>query len=140
MESIYILQSTYEKLYALSSPVADFLEKNLPCVSSNWKYYCIDEVLKTETKDGKERFVDKNLHELDVYYLLKVLLDDRNWKVLSDLFSENVFYSKTNKYLLFDIKKSEIRWRIQVLRATMNKTFMNGMKNLNRPQSFSAKN
>lgn len=105
MESIYILQNTYEKLYALSSPVADFLEKNLPCVSSNWKYYCIDEVLKTETKDGKERFVDKNLHELDVYYLLKVLLDDRNWKVLADLFPENVFYSKTNKYLLLDIKE-----------------------------------
>lgn len=105
MESIYILQSTYEKLYALASPVADLLEKNLPCVSSNWKYYCIDEVLKTETKDGKEIFVNKNLHELDVYYLLKVLLDDRNWKVLEDLFPEDGFYSKENKDLLFDVKK-----------------------------------
>ena len=106
MESIYILQKTYENLYALTKPIADFLEKNLPCVApNNWKYYCIDDVLKTESKDGSKRFVDKSLYELDIYYLLKVLLDDRNWKVLRDLFPEDAFYSEENKHLLLDVKE-----------------------------------
>lgn len=106
MESIYILQSTYEKLYALTKPIAEFLENNLPCIApNNWKFYCIDEVLKTDLKDGREKFVDRKLHELDVYYLLKVLLDDRNWKALADLFPENNFYSKENKRLLLDVKE-----------------------------------
>ena len=106
MESIYILQKTYENLYVLTKPIAEFLEKNLPCVApNNWKFYCIDEVLKTETKNGTEKFVDKNLYELDVYYLLKVLLDDRNWKVLKDLFPEDNFYSDENKRLLFAAKE-----------------------------------
>lgn len=104
MESIYILQKTYENLYVLTKPIAEFLEKNLPCVSPNWKRYCIDEVLKTEMKDGREKFVDKHLSELDVYYLLKVLLDDRNWKVLKELEAENSFYSDDNKKLLNEVK------------------------------------
>ena len=105
MESIYILQKTYENLYVLTKPIAEFLEKNLPCVNpNNWRYYCIDDVLKTESKDGKEHFVDKNMSELDIYYLLKVLLDDRNWLVLKDLFPEDDFYSDENKSLLYDVK------------------------------------
>ena len=105
MESIYILQKTYENLYALTKPIAAFLEKNLPCVSGNWKYYCIDDVLKTETKNGREKFVDRKLSELDIYYLLKVLLDDRNWKVLQDLSPENLFYSDENKSLLWEVRE-----------------------------------
>ncbi|HAC32472.1 MAG TPA: hypothetical protein DCF70_07600 [Treponema sp.] len=110
MESIYILQKTYENLYVLTKPVAAFLEKNLPCVSGNWKYYCIDDVLKVELKDGREKFVDKKLSELDVYYLLKVLLDDRNWNVLKELEPENLFYSDENKSLLWDVR--EIRNKV----------------------------
>ena len=106
MESIYILQKTYENLYALTKPVAEFLEENLPCVApNNWRFYCIDDVLKTESKDGAKRFVDKTLYELDVYYLLKVLLEDRTWKVLKDMFPENDFYSDKNKRLLYEVKK-----------------------------------
>lgn len=106
MESIYILQKTYENLYALTKPVAEFLEKNLPCVApNNWRFYCIDDVLKTESKDGVKRFIDKTLYELDVYYLLKVLLEDRTWKVLKDMFPENDFYSDKNKKLLYEVKQ-----------------------------------
>ena len=74
MESIYILQNTYEKLYALSIPILAFLEERLPLISSTWKRTCVDEVLKTEFKDGREKFVDRELKELDIYYLLKVRL------------------------------------------------------------------
>ena len=80
-------------------------EKRLSLAPNNWKYYCIDDVLKSERKDGTEKYVDRNLDELDIYYLLKVLLDDRNWKVLKDLFPENDFYSDKNKRLLLDVKE-----------------------------------
>ena len=105
MESIYILQNTYEKLYALSSPILAFLEERLPLISSTWKRTCVDEVLKTEFKDGREKFVDRKLKELDIYYLLKVLLDDENWFALKNLDLSDNFYSDDNRTLLFETQK-----------------------------------
>lgn len=105
MESIYILQSTYEKLYALSSPVAVFLEKNLPCISSNWKRDCVDEVLKRETDWGEEFVTDRIFDELDISYLLKILLSDKNWLALHEVFPENMFFSDENYRLLRSVKK-----------------------------------
>ncbi len=105
MESIYILQSTYEKLYALANPVREFLENNLPLISATWKRECVDEVLKTEFADGHEKFVDRELIELDIYYLLKVLLTDKNWKKLKKVNLEDDFYSEHNRSLLFETKE-----------------------------------
>lgn len=101
MESIYILQKTYENLYALSAPIAEFLEKNLPCISPNWKRDCVDTVLEERISfDNRIGF-----QELDVYYLLVVLLDDRNWDALKELFPSDNFYSKENRDLLFRTKE-----------------------------------
>lgn len=105
MESIYILQSTYEKLYALSSPVADFLEKNLPCVSPNWKRDCVDEILKRETDWGEEFITDRIFDELDISYLLKILLSEKNWTPLREMLPENNFFSDENYRLLRSVKK-----------------------------------
>ena len=105
MESIRILQDTYEKLYALSTPIAKFLEKNLPCVSPNWKRYCVDEVLKRKTENGDEFLQDRDFYQLDVYYLLKVLLAERNWNVLKEIFPENQFYTDENRKLFRNVQK-----------------------------------
>lgn len=105
MESIYILQSTYEKLYALANPIRKFLENNLPLISPTWKRECVDEVLKTEFSDGREKFVSYWLSELDIYYLLKVLLSNENWEKLKILDLRNDFYSDNNRELLFETKE-----------------------------------
>lgn len=105
MESIRILQNTYERLFVLAKPVAIFLENNLPLISSQWKYECIDEVLKTEYKDGTVNYLNRNLKELDIYYLLKVLLDNHNWNLLKNLTPINPFFSETNNELLKDVRE-----------------------------------
>ena len=105
MESIRILQNTYERLFVLAKPVAIFLENNLPLISSQWKYECIDEVLKTEHKDGSVNYLNRNLQELDIYYLLKVLLDNHNWESLKNLNPTNQFFSQINYELLKDVRE-----------------------------------
>ncbi len=105
MESIRILQNTYERLFVLAKPVANFLENNLPLISSQWKYECIDDVLKTEHKDGTVIYLNRNLQELDIYYLLKVLLDNHNWDLLKNLNPSNQFFSPINYETLKDVRE-----------------------------------
>ena len=105
MEPIYILQSTYEKLYALSSPIAEFLESMLPCISANWKRDCVDEILKRETDWGEEFINDRIFDELDISYLLKILLSEKNWIPLHEMFPENNFFVEENYRLLRSVKK-----------------------------------
>ena len=118
MESIRILQDTYEKLYVLSEPIRAFLEERLPCVApNNWKKYCVYDVLNT---DGDPED-DKDFSQLDVYYLVKVLLADRNWNALKELFPGSGFYTESNKKLLKAVKR--IRNKVahpQIRRCTEN--------------------
>lgn len=105
MESIRILQDTYEKLFALTRPIAHFLEEKLPAISSQWKRECVDEIIKAEFPDGSAKYVNRKLEDLDIYYLLKVLLNDKNWKRLSEIEPLNQFYSPLNKEVLIDVAK-----------------------------------
>lgn len=98
MESIRILQDTYEKLYALSAPIVDFLETNLPRISNTWKRECVDEILEMKV-------LDRKLTEFDIYYLLKILLHEENWNKLKNLDSNDDFYTEYNKELLSEVKK-----------------------------------
>ena len=93
MESIRILQDTYEKLYALSKPIAEFLQEHLPCISPNWKSECVDNALKTNIGFSNDRIFE----QLDVYYLLVILLDNNNWNAMKELFSQENFFSRENK-------------------------------------------
>ena len=83
MESIYILQKTYENLYALSFPVLDFLERNLPRISSTWMRSCVYDVLDKDFSN--DDITKRELKEFDIYYLFKVLLTDTNWNSLKNL-------------------------------------------------------
>ncbi len=102
MESIYILQKTYEILYALSFPVLDFLEVNLPRISNTWKRTCVYDVLEKDFPDGD--IINRELKEFDIYYLLKILLDDKNWNDLKNLDSNDEFYTDYHHCILRDVK------------------------------------
>ncbi|MBQ8681087.1 MAG: hypothetical protein IJ530_15250 [Treponema sp.] len=103
MESIYILQKTYENLYALSFPVLDFLERNLPRISSTWMRSCVYDVLEKDF--SSEDITKRELKEFDIYYLFKVLLTDTNWNSLKNLDATDDFYTDYHRSLLFDVKK-----------------------------------
>lgn len=105
MNTIRILQKTYEMLYVLSKPVRKYLLKHLPEISKDWKRDCIYEVLKVDLKDGTSIYIDKTIKQLDIYYLLKVLLANKNWIKLKQHFSMEPLYSNDNKELLSEIKK-----------------------------------
>lgn len=106
MESIRILQDTYEKLYALSTPLADLMESEFKKLSQYWKNDYVDSVLQQ-----KGLFKEWNhLYEIDMYYLLEILR--QNWRELSQksgnkFFSKehfDLFVNKKNPYSLFSIR------------------------------------
>ena len=105
MNTIRILQKTYEMLYVLSKPVKKYLQKKLPEISVNWKTDCIGNVLKVDLKDGTSRQSNKTINQLDIYYLLKVLLTNKNWNRLKARFPMDPLYSIENKELLVEIKE-----------------------------------
>lgn len=45
MESIRILQNTYENLYVLAKPIRDFLQEKLPLVQKDW-HWLVDDILQ----------------------------------------------------------------------------------------------
>jgi len=104
MNTIRILQKTYEMLYVLSKPVNKYLKKRLPEISTNWKKDCIEDVLKVELKDGSSRYEEKSINQLDIYYLLKILLTNKNWNRLKEKFPMDPLYTTDNKTFLTEIK------------------------------------
>lgn len=95
MESIRILQDTYENLYALTFPIADLLEKEMPKISG-WKVEC-DVILSDNGKKQKRTWT--HFRELDLYYLLKIL--DHRWRALQNI-SRKKFFSPENYKLFVD--------------------------------------
>lgn len=95
MESIRILQDTYENLYALTAPIAALLEKEMKKISG-WKTEC-DAILSVKTTKPKTRWTHFN--ELDLYYLLKIL--ERRWLALQNI-SQKKFFSPENNKLFVD--------------------------------------
>lgn len=106
MESIRILQNTYENLYVLQKPICEFLNNRLPLIPPNWRHL-VDEIL--ETRLGHNNHT--NFENLDVYYLLTILLSEKVWNPLKKLLlDERTFFTNENYNLLKDVK--EIRNKI----------------------------
>lgn len=105
METIRILKETYENLYVLAIPVRKFLEEKLPCISSQWKRECVFSILEKDSDFYRENSFDRSLEELDIYYLLKILLDNSVWETLSALLPDDSFFTKENKKLLKELKR-----------------------------------
>ncbi len=102
METIRVLQKTYENLYVLSTPIVEFLENHLPVISTNWKKEYIDDVIEEITKKPNK----VNLYDLDIYYLISILIKKEIWDTLKALFpEERSFFSKENKKLLKDVRQ-----------------------------------
>lgn len=79
MESIRILQDIFERLYAVAIPMRDFLENELPHVSKNWWYDCVESSL---SHDSNYLYTDSskdNLDDVDIYFLTKILL--KYWRL-----------------------------------------------------------
>ena len=128
MESIYILQKTYENLYALSFPVLDFLEVNLPRISNTWKRTCVYDVLEKDFPNGD--ITKRELKEFDIYYLLKILLDEKNWNDLKNLDASDDFYTDYHHCILRDVKD---------IRNTVRKISITGRTLFQKLQNFSEK-
>ncbi|MCR5046145.1 MAG: hypothetical protein K6A42_06180 [Treponema sp.] len=76
MESIRILQNTYENLYAITRPLGNFLEEELKNISPKyWRDDYITPLLQMKRVDEKKW---EKLYEIDIYYLLELLRI--NWK------------------------------------------------------------
>ena len=70
MESIRILQDTYEKLYAITPPLGDLMENELAKLSP--KFWKDDYVLPLFQKKGLLKDEWSHLYEIDSYYLLEL--------------------------------------------------------------------
>jgi len=102
MESIRVLQSTYENLYFLAEPVRNFLEEYLPMLSPCWKRDCVYDILKKSLR----RDVTIRFDDLDICYLLKILTSEKIWTNLKNILPEKYsFFTKDNFRLLKKVKK-----------------------------------
>lgn len=100
MESIRILQDTYEKLYAITPKLGDLLETEFSQLNQvDWRDYYVDSFLQKKKVFKKEW---NHLYEIDSYYLLELLYE--NW----DLFrrnSDSDFFSRDNFDLFVNRRK-----------------------------------
>ncbi len=116
MDTIHILQKTYEDLYLARIPLINFLQERLPVVSSLWIKDCVERVVFNDedlTLKQKERLNKsrKDISQLDIFYLLKILLDKNNWISLQELFPEDSYiFEEDNKKLYYKIQ--EIRCNV----------------------------
>lgn len=92
METIRILQDTYEKLYVITPLLAELLESEMPKTSPQWKQEC-DGILGQDDSCKKQW---SYFHELDSFYLLKLLKS--KWDELADK-SDTEFFTNENKRL-----------------------------------------
>ncbi len=99
MESIRVLQDTFEWLYALSFPLGEYLDAHLQKLDDNWfQNIFLSEEKNTDNYIGKSKASD-----LDIYYQAKLLT--KNWYKLKKLFpEENHFYEDHNRNLILAIK------------------------------------
>ena len=118
METIRILQNIYEELYVARKPLANFLEERLPALSSQWKKECIENVLNEK--------VNKNFFELDIYYLLQILLDEQNWHNLKNLFPKDEYYFEEENKILYK-KVRQIRNEVMHPSLSLYDTVINSV-------------
>lgn len=113
MESIRILQNTYEDLYVLAKPIRNFLQERLPLAFPNSWRRKVDEILEKQDYDEEKSYAYKKsqsklpeFENLDLYHLLKILLYSEVWNSLKDIFIDECnFFTNENKDLLQTIKE-----------------------------------
>lgn len=95
MESIRVLQDTFEQLYALSFPMGQYLDSHLPKLEKDWF-----KKLFLEEESNPENYRSKSCaSDLDIYYQAKLL--NKFWYKLKKLFpEESHFYEDSNKQLI----------------------------------------
>ena len=99
MESIRILQDSYELLYALSFPMGKYLDSHMTKLNPNWfqEMFLAKENTQSQFK-GKSCASD-----LDIYFQAKLFKN--YWFALQKQFpDEYKFFNTKNKYLISDIQ------------------------------------
>jgi len=98
MESIRILQDTYEKLYVLTPYISSMMQEVFPKWKGNddWKSYC-DSILDSLPSWHKREWT--NFCELDLYLLLQILKS--SWGGLKASFGDE-FFNEENYSLFVD--------------------------------------
>lgn len=94
MESIRILQDTYEKLYVLTAPISNLMQDVFPKWKGDtgWKPYC-DKLLDNVSFWKRREW--SNFCELDLYLLLHILKN--SWTGLKECFGD--FFNDDNERL-----------------------------------------
>lgn len=99
MESIRILQDTYELLYALSFPMGKYLDSHMQELNSNW----FEDLFLAQEKTTKQFEGKTCASDLDIYFQTKLF--NRYWNALKKQFPNELnFYNMKNKYLILDIQ------------------------------------
>ena len=98
MESIRMLQDTYERLYAITPAPGDFLEIEFKRVSPlQWRKNYVAPFLQSKRKfDAVDDENWQHLCEIDSYYLLNLL--KKYWYMLAKE-TESTFFTKENRNL-----------------------------------------
>lgn len=110
MDTIHILQKTYEDLYLARIPLLDFLQERLPIISSQWKKECVERVLEKDNNLTVKQKVNQNkkrkdFTQLDIYFLIQILVDERNFRALQTMFPNDlVILNQENLNLFYRIK------------------------------------
>lgn len=96
METIHILQKTYELLYVARIPLLNYLSDRLPAISSTWKRDCVERVLNERNS--------RDFSELDIYYLILILQDKENQSRILEMFPQDRLIYEDNSKLFLNIE------------------------------------
>ena len=108
METIRLLQDTYEKLYVITPLLAELLEKEMPKTSQQWKQKC-DSILRQDKKFRKQW---SYFYELDTYYLLKLLKS--KWDELSNKYNTDFFTNENEELFVSNRDDSVLSIRNEI--------------------------
>ncbi len=108
MESIRILQDTYEKIYAITPKLGELLENEFQKLyEKNWREDYVDSFLQ---KKGVLNDDWNHLYEIDSYYLLELLR--QNWNLFRNKSHSNFFsYDNFNLFINRNNKNSVLKIR-----------------------------
>lgn len=82
MESIRVLQDTFEWLYALSFPFGEYLDSHLCKLDKNW----FTSIFLADEKNPDNYIGKSRASDLDIYYQAKLLTN--NWYKLKKAFPQ----------------------------------------------------
>ena len=109
MESVRILQDTYEKLFVLTRYLAKLMDEEIQKIGG-WKEHCDSILNASKSWQRRKKKEWDNFYELDLYYLLLIL--GKSWGQLEE-FSNNPFFNEDNHKLFVDSKNEFSIWEIR---------------------------